>query len=667
MLTSWRRYDYLTELLASGVDGPVFQLLSRDMDTGRMAEKRMRFDLQALMRNKLQRRGWSERDLRNLPRAMKEEVTVAGWKHADAKETWTVGDLLSFYRHLRAGQNRTTLLSRGMRDGPKGELIRLDEDDIKTLVKAWGTLPQKMRDFGTEVVDEIGDVTHEKQDAVYRKARGRTLGYVPHYWALERAPQDKSQAIIDEEMEAADAVDHWRGQSDPQLGVYEGMTMQRTQRSAPVVLRPLDFQLLRDIDRASMYVGFELPLRAASALFDNPRAVAAMERRMDPSSVKGLRIGLEGVARRWIDEQNLDKVAAKVQRGVTVSTLGGNPAVWLKQTLSFRLYGTYVPWKYMSAALMRSSILGEYSQMRSKLKAFDPTFQARSRGFDISLQGALEGSAAGEAWGTRRVSDLMMKGLTFFDQRTVVIGSHAAYLQAIDEFRTGFISEEVKRATGVRNQEAAIALGPDGQAMKAYRYANWVTVRTQPNFLPEHVSSFQRHKTMKFLAMFSGYTNVAYNLMARTVWRARQTKSKADIQAARKALLWIFVGSSAGAMMIDYLSQIVLGTAPAEDELPSWAARKLINSASAPFFLLRDATYAFTNPYGGEVSIPLTSAATQIIEAVRAFSNDLIDGEFRDSTMKKIVTAAGLTVGMPLGHVYRYTTGIKDLFDPMSQ
>ena len=120
-------------------------------------------------------------------------------------------------------------------------------------------------------------------------------------------------------------------------------------------------------------------------------------------------------------------------------------------------------------------------------------------------------------------------------------------------------------------------------------------------------------------------------------------------------------------MIIDYLNGIVLGTAPEEDELPSWAARKFINSASAPFMLLRDAVYAFGNPYGGDVSIPLTSAATQIIEGLRAFTDDLVDGEIRESTMKKLVTGAGISVGLPFGHLSRYTTGIIDLFDPMSQ
>ena len=416
-----------------------------------------------------------------------------------------------------------------------------------------------------------------------------------------------------------------------------------------------------------MYVGFELPLQAAAKLFDNAQAVAAMEERMDKSSVQGIKIGLEGIARRWIDEQNIDLTAAKIQRGVTVATLGGNIGVWVKQTLSLPLYGVYVPGKYMAASLQRASVEGEFSQMRDKLKAFDPTFQARSRGFDISLQGALEKTAAGEAWGKRRVSDLMMKGIGFFDQRTVVVGSHAAYLQAIDEFRTGLISEEVKRATDISSHAEAVALGPDGQAFKAYRYANWITYRTQPNFLPEHVSSFQRHKITRFLSMFSGYTNMTYNLMARTMWRAKQTKSKADIQAMRKAFMWIFVGNTAGVMIIDFLNQIVRGTAPKEDELPSWAARKVITSVTAPIYILRDAAYAFTNPYGPTMAVPLTAAASQIMDGMRSFSEDLVNGELRESTIKKLVTAAGIGVGMPAGHLYRYTTGIMDLFDPMSQ
>ena len=118
-------------------------------------------------------------------------------------------------------------------------------------------------------------------------------------------------------------------------------------------------------------------------------------------------------------------------------------------------------------------------------------------------------------------------------------------------------------------------------------------------------------------------------------------------------------------MLIDFLHSVVMGTAPDEEDLPSWAAGKAVNNLTAPVYLLRDATYAFTHT--GDVDIPLTSAASDIISGVRSLSIDLVNGEIQETTVKKLVTAAGLTVGWPAGHFYRYTRRAVELFDPFAQ
>ena len=357
-----------------------------------------------------------------------------------------------------------------------------------------------------------------------------------------------------------------------------------------------------------------------------------------------------------------------MQRKVTVSTLGGNIPVWFKQTLSLPLYGSWVPPKYMASALMRSVLPGQFKDMRSNLRAFDPTFLARSKGFDISLQDTLEKTAAGEAWGKRRVSEMMMKALTFFDQRTVVVGSHAAYLQAIDQFRTGEISEELKRATQIETHAQAMELGADGQAEKAYQYANWVTVRSQPNFLPEHVSSFQRDRITRFLSMFSGYTNVAYNMLLRTRYRASQAKSPQATATMMKTFFWILVGNAAGIAMIDYLKQLWLGRAPSEEELPSWVRQKAISSATGLIYFVRDATFALQNDWAEFSPSPMISAGRDIIDAVAGVFEDLTErGEVRKSTVTKTLRAAGYITGVPLYSGYRYGKATYDLFDPMTQ
>ena len=395
---------------------------------------------------------------------------------------------------------------------------------------------------------------------------------------------------------------------------------------------------------------------------------------MGKDGVRGLEKGLEGVARRWVDESMFDKTLQSLQRKVTVATLGGNIPVWIKQTLSYPLYGTYVPAKYLAAAAMRAAIPSQYKEMKKNLSSFDPTFMARSKGFDISLQDSLEKTAAGEAWGKRRITEMFMKGITYFDQRTVATGSHAAYLQAINEFRTGKLSEELKRATQIESAAQARELTADQAAEKAYEYANWVTVRSQPNFLPEHVSAFQRDKLTRFLSMYSGYTNVAYNMLLRTRWRASQEKTPQSIASMQKAYFWIFIGNAAGVAAINYLKQVWLDRAPEEEELPSWVAKEFISSATAPLYLVKDAVFAIQNSEWADYSpSPIISAGKEIFEAVDAVFTDLIEeGEVRASTVRKSLRAAGFLTGFPLYSMQRYGEAtidrgadLYDLFDPM--
>ena len=549
----------------------------------------------------------------------------------------------------------------------------MDEADIATLMRAYSTIPADLRDLGEGVVDELMDIIHEKMDPVHRKSRRRGLGYVPNYWDLERAPQDRSPEMIKEEMENADALDQWRFKDDPKLGVYEGMTHHRTRNSAPIVLRPLDFQLMRNIDRASMYVGFELPLKSARHLFEHPQARAAMERRLGKDAVRGLEKGLEGVARRWVDESLLDKKLQALQRKITVSTLGGNIPVWIKQTLSLPLYQVYVPAKYMAAALSRAAMPSQFKEMKKELSSFDPVFMTRSKGgFDITLQDSLESSAAREAWGKRRVTDVVMKGISYFDQRTVVVGSHAANLQAINEFRTGNLSEELKRATQLTAAQAR-ELTADQAVEYGYEYANWVTVRSQPNFLPEHVSSFQRDKITRFFSMFSGYTNVAYNMLLRTLYRARMDKSPQAYAAMAKTFLWIYIGNATGNAVINYLKQLWLGTAPEPEELPSWVAGQFISNAASHIYFVKDAIFALQNEWAGYSPSPLATAGKDTYEAIDAWYTDLLEyGEVRESTVKKTLVVAGVATGWPLYAMARYGEAtidrgadLYDLFDPM--
>ena len=677
---SWRRYPYVAELMANGVEGQLFQLLSRDIDAGRAAEKGTRFETQNLIRQKMLSRGWTKADIINITRDLDKPVEVKGWKHTRAKPTWTASELLSLNRHLRVGQNREVLLRDGFRDSPRkkpkaseayGEIIKVDADDIRAINKAVSELPEHYREFGTVIIDEVMDTLHERMDPVHRKSRGRSLGYVPYYWELERKTSDvkdkDERAAIEE---ADDALDYWRGRGErpgQRLGLFTGMTKHRTKVSAPLILRPLEFQLMRNIDRSSMYVGFELPMKALRELFSDTRALDAMDRRMDRASREGIEKSLSDVARRWSDGGEIDRLVKAVIRKVSIAQLGGSPGVWAKQALSIPLYNVYVPSQYLLAATARG-VPGssQFKDMEERLSAYDPAFVARRGGFDISLQGALENSKAGQVWARQAWGEFFMKAISTVDKRAVVIGSEAAVMQAMNEFRTGQISTDVKAATGIRTRAQAMELGPDGMISEAYKYANYVTTRTQPNFLPEHVSNFQRDRVGRVLSQFSGFTNMAYNLLARTRWRHKYDSTPESASQLRKAWAGVLVFNTAGIIFIDFLWAVAMGRAPEPEELPSWAARKAITSATGILYGIRDAAWWAMNPGYGPMSLPVYEFFSEPVAAVYGVFDDLIkDGEISERTMSKSAQAAGLMSGMPIGAYWRIGKRAYDVVDPL--
>ena len=677
---SWRRYPYVAELMANGVEGQLFQLLSRDIDAGRAAEKGTRFETQNLIRQKMLSRGWTKADIINLTRDLDKPVEVKGWKHTRAKPTWTASELLSLNRHLRVGQNREVLLRDGFRDSPRkkpkaseayGEIIKVDADDIRAINKAVSELPEHYREFGTVIIDEVMDTLHERMDPVHRKSRGRSLGYVPYYWELERKTSDvKDKAERAAIEEADDALDYWRGRGErpgQRLGLFTGMTKHRTKVSAPLILRPLEFQLMRNIDRSSMYVGFELPMKALRELFSDTRALDAMDRRMDRASREGIEKSLSDVARRWSDGGEIDRLVKHIIRKVSVAQLGGSPGVWAKQALSIPLYNVYVPSQYLLAATARGVPgSGQFKDMEERLSAYDPVFVARRGGFDISLQGALENSQAGQVWARQPWGDFFMKGISTVDKRAVVIGSEAAVMQAMNEFRTGQISTDVKAATGIRTRAQAMELGPDGMIVEAYKYANYVTTRTQPNFLPEHVSNFQRDRVGRVFSQFSGFTNMAYNLLARTRWRHKYDSTPESASQLRKAWAGVLVFNTAGIIFIDFLWAVAMGRAPEPEELPSWAARKAITSATGLLYGIRDAVWWAANPGYGPMSLPAYEFFSEPVAAVYGVVDDLIkDGEISERAMSKSAQAFGLLSGVPAGAYYRIGKRAYDVVDPL--
>ena len=647
------RFPWLIEYLAGGVNNPLFNGLVRDLNSGTQTWLSEQARTRSLLKRAAADAGLSRADSSRIDRVMKREVDVVGWP-GDHK--WTVGDLLSVLRHSRSPQNLQAIRQQGFRIGSATEsVVKVSDSGMSALLAAINTLDPALVKFATLGIDRVYEDMWRRLRPVVLQAEGRTLGKQPHYWAMEIAQQDRQAVGYRDET----GMEYWRNRRERLPSVYRGMTQRRDEFDrSPIVLRSFDFELNRSIDYHSRYIGYQVPLETARKLLSDTRIAAAIDRRAGGQAdvFRNIQTTLDRVARLGEDDSSLERLRSRTRRRVTTYILGGNPATWVKQAFSIAFYASYVDARYLSAAIGTASIPGARRAMMEQHRAFDSEYAARGQGFEPDLRAALKGSRLATELGKRRVTNLFMSGLRFFDQYAVSVGSTAAVLQAMDQFRSGKLSGEVRRATLLTPEQAA-TLTPDQRLEHAYRYARWVTQRTQPNFLPEMLSSFQlNHPT---LAMFSGYTNMARNLISLTYHRARDAGYK-DAEANRAALVaWgmVFVGNIVAAMIVDYLQAAVTGQLPDEDELPSWVARRVITGATAPWYIVRDVTYGIVNGmhmFGGGAwtegfGTPLTDAGGDVIKAVATIANEAIEGEVSARSLQAIAEVVGLATGVPTG------------------
>ena len=166
--------------------------------------------------------------------------------------------------------------------------------------------------------------------------------------------------------------------------------------------------------------------------------------------------------------------------------------------------------------------------------------------------------------------------------------------------------------------------------------------------------------------MFSGYTNVAWNLVLRTLYRARMDKSPQAYAAMAKTFLWVYVGGATGNAVFNYLKALWLGNAPSEEELPSWIAGQYIGNAASTVYFLGDAIFSLNNPWADYEMSPVFGAGKDTIDALGSFYRDLREGgEVQMSTVKKLLRLGGFARGYPLETLWRYGEATIDRLDDL--
>ena len=356
-------------------------------------------------------------------------------------------------------------------------------------------------------------------------------------------------------------------------------------------------------------------------------------------------------------QDGLERALMQLKRNVSVGSLGLSAKVALSQSLSLPLYAIHVPGKYLAQAVGEMASPRASRRILERHTVMDPDFAERSEyGFDPDVETGRMFTGRGVLPADRgrirrlheRATNILMTGIRATDRFTVARGEQAAVHHALDVFAGNAPMTEDLAAVVRVSADQAQQMSVEERMQLAYEWANWVTGRTQPSFLPEHMSAFARGKVTKFFSSFSGYTNVAFNALRRAIRVAREGRFR-DAQANRGALLAvmsIMVIGPLGVTMLAHLRSLAQG----EDEPdPIW--KGVVQGNAALVYGVKDVSYYMSSGSGRAFGMdnPTAAAVKDMIVAGDSLGRAVFAGDQEriESNTEQFVAAGLRMVGVP--------------------
>ena len=179
--------------------------------------------------------------------------------------------------------------------------------------------------------------------------------------------------------------------------------------------------------------------------------------------------------------------------------------------------------------------------------------------------------------------------------------------------------------------------------------------------LSENLSHFARGKWTKLFTSFSGYTNVAFNALRRSLVMARRANfqdAEANRAAAVAAIQILFV-SNLGVALLGQAAAWLTGREPE----PLW--KGAVGGVLSLIFGLRDIGYFLLHGGRGGVEIPMMGAVNDLARAGLAIEKAVARGDSEAAGRAIERTSAGLlrVLGVPYWTPKNYVGGIAEHLD----
>jgi hypothetical protein len=562
-------YDLIVESLA-GMNSTMDKVLYQGVKDGIIEQLQYRQNVYDTFQKDLGDTGFKVKD-------------TAAWLNERVKVgrfDLTHGERMALYRHSLNNDNRKSIVEGGFGIRASETPDKVHKINEEELTEILDSLTKEEKLFAGKPVDNLFQRQYEALNKVFYEKNGYPLPKEEDYYPKEVMPIGRGR-----EVEAENFLEKFRGKWT-RVGIEKGMLEKRRRVKLPIYLDSIQRDINKSVMRSAAYVGLEIPMSNASKLLYDKRFKYELANRYDRQSWKEIEKGLRDIAGDWQSYTTVEELLLKAKNNLAVAALGINPFVMTKQVLSWMLYLPYVKPEYLIQGTMDS--LHNLSEVKTRHKLYSPEFRERVEGgFSRDVADIFKASSERRLYGKENsIKERFMRGIRLFDEMAVIPGMQAAVLQVFDEFKAGKLSKDVGKALDLKDSDIS-KLDPKEKMKLAYKYADWVTERTQPMFSPEHRSSLSRGASIEKLAtMFGSFTNQALNLIRRTWREAQRTKDPAAYKKVAQVLFLIFAVNTAAVMGIDEIRDRIYGRKKRLTKR-TWYGR-ILDSWSGYMFFIRD-------------------------------------------------------------------------------
>jgi hypothetical protein len=409
----------------------------------------------------------------------------------------TKGEKIAMYMHSLNKDNRRHLLDGGFGfrylKGERSTVFKITPDELARVVKSMTPDELKVASIMSDLLGRMG----RDQAAVFLRVNGFPKEMINNYYHIDTMPIGRKV-----NPKVPDALVDFEGNFG-YIGVNEGHMKDRTGAAGPIFLNSVTYDLERSKNAASLYVNLKEPMTAARKIVTDSRIIGAMDEKFGPEAIGIVKKYLRDVAGEKDILSTTEMLMLKARRNLSTAAIGiPNWFIGPKQMTSIVRYGQYVRPDYIVKSLYDH--LYKFKEINAQIREYSSEYiHRRQGGYSKAISDIVKLERPGLALeGGKSLASKSMGATRYFDAWSVRRGMWASVLQALDEMDSDTMSQHLVDATGLPAIKLRV-LSPEEKLVQAFKFADYVTERTQAMGVPEFISDLQRSGPV--LQMFTNF------------------------------------------------------------------------------------------------------------------------------------------------------------------